>query len=318
MRKVLVPLAVIALAIAAAAVGGRGEAASAATAGCTKANLPLVKDGQLSIGTDNPAYPPWFAGGETKGRPWKINDPAKGRGFESAVAYAVAKRLGFARTEVVWVYSPFNKTIAPGRKSFDFAINQVSYTPQRAKALGFTAGYYDVNQSIVGLKGKPIASVRSIAGLRKYKLGAQLGTTSYQYIVRSIKPGPSVAVYDTNDAAVAALKNGQIDGLVVDLVLFGPTEIWATEIERLLGDFQGQHRRADAKREALAAQHRRPVRLVMAVEDTRRNRAALDPHIAFIRASLPAGSREILGALRSGRPLGRDGLLWLRRAPPRR
>lgn len=104
----------------------------------------------------------------------------------------------------------------------------------------------------------------------------------------------------------------------VDLVLFGPTEIWATEIERLLGDFQGQHRRADAKREALAAQHRRPVRLVMAVEDTRRNRAALDPHIAFIRASLPAGSREILGALRSGRPLGRDGLLWLRRAPPRR
>ena len=236
MRKMLVPVAVIALAIAAAAVGGRGEPAAAATAACAKANLPLVKAGQLSIGTDNPAYPPWFAGGETKGRSWKINDPAKGKGFESAVAYAVAKRLGFTDTQVVWVYTPFSKAIAPGRKSFDFAINQISYTPERAKVLGFSAGYYNVNQSIVGLRGKPIASVRSIAGLRKYKLGAQLGTTSYQYIVRNIKPGPSVAVYDTNDAAVAALKNGQIDGLVVDL----PTAFYVTAVQVPNGKIIGQ------------------------------------------------------------------------------
>ena len=94
MRKVLIPVVVVAL-----------------------ANLNLVKDGQLSIGTDNPAYPPWFAGGETKGRPWKINDPAKGQGFESAVAYAVAKRLGFPKSEVVWVYTPFNRAIAPGKKA---------------------------------------------------------------------------------------------------------------------------------------------------------------------------------------------------------
>ena len=194
MRKVLIPAAVIALAIAAAALGGRSEAAVTATdaASCAKADLNLVKDGQLSIGTDNPAYPPWFAGGETKGRPWKINDPAKGQGFESAVAYAVAKRLGFTGTHVVWVYTPFNKAIAPGKKSFDFDINQISYTPARAKVLGFSASYYNVNQSIVGLKGKPISSVRSVAGLRKYKLGAQLGTTSYQYIVSTIKPSPSV------------------------------------------------------------------------------------------------------------------------------
>ena len=81
MRKVLIPVAVIALAIAAATLGGRSENAAAAPAGCAKANLDLVKDGQLSIGTDNPAFPPWFAGGETKGRPWKINDPAKGQGL---------------------------------------------------------------------------------------------------------------------------------------------------------------------------------------------------------------------------------------------
>ena len=240
MRKVLFPVAVVALAIAAAAVGGRSESASAAPAGCAKAELDLVKDGQLSIGTDNPAYPPWFAGGETKGRPWKINDPAKGKGFESAVAYAVAKRLGFARSEVVWVYTPFNKAIAPGRKAFDFAINQISYSPQRAKVVGFSAGYYNVNQSVVGLKGKPISSVRSINGLRRYKLGAQLGTTSYQYIVRNIKPGPTVAVYDTNDLAVAALKNGQIDGLVVDL----PTAFYVTSAQvpnsKVIGQFEAK------------------------------------------------------------------------------
>jgi len=237
MRKVLISVAVVALAIAAAALGGRSGSASAApSASCAKADLKLVKDGQLSIGTDNPAYPPWFAGGETKGRPWKINDPAKGQGFESAVAYAVAKRLGFTGTQVVWVYTPFNKAIAPGKKSFDFDINQISYTPARAKVLGFSASYYNVNQSIVGLKGKPIASVRSINGLRKYRLGAQLGTTSYQYIVNTIKPSPSVKVYDTNDAAVQALKIGAIDGLVVDL----PTAFYVTAVQVPNGKIVGQ------------------------------------------------------------------------------
>lgn len=245
MRKVLIPVVVVALAIAAATLGGRSEDAAAASASCAKASLELVKDGQLSIGTDNPAYPPWFAGGETKGRSWKINDPAKGQGFESAVAYAVAKRLGFAKSEVVWVYTPFNKAIAPGRKAFDFDINQISYSPQRARVVGFSAGYYNVNQSIVGLKGKPIASVRSKAGLKRYRLGAQLGTTSYQYIVNSIKPSPSVKVYDTNDAAVQALKIGQIDGLVVDL----PTAFYVTAVQvpngKIIGQFQaasGQER----------------------------------------------------------------------------
>jgi polar amino acid transport system substrate-binding protein len=237
MRKFVIPAAVIALAVAAAALGGRSQEASAATGGCAKANLDLVKDGQLTIGTDNPAYPPWFAGGETKGQPWKISDPNKGQGFEPAVAYAVAKRLGFAKSEVRWVYSPFTKTIAPGRKSFDFAINQISYTPERAKALGFSAGYYFVNQSVVGLKGKPISSVRSLAGLRKYKLGAQLGTTSYQFIVNRIKPTQKPGVFPQNINAINALKNGQIDGLVVDL----PTALYVTAVQvpnsKILGQF---------------------------------------------------------------------------------
>ena len=234
MRKILIPLAVVAAAVLTALVGGRSEVASA-QASCAKANLTLVKDGQLTIGTDNPAFPPWFGGGE-KNKPWKINDPSTGKGFESAVAYAVAKRLGFATTEVKWVYTPFNKTIAPGRKAFDFAINQVSYSPARAKVLTFSASYYNVNQAIVALKGTQIASVRSIAGLRKYKLGAQLGTTSYQYIVNRIKPSSTPSAFDDNTAAVTALKNKQIAGLVVDL----PTAFYVTAVQVPNGKIVGQ------------------------------------------------------------------------------
>lgn len=101
-------------------------------------------------------------------------------------------------------------------------------------------------------------------------------------------------------------------GEAIDTVFFGPEEIIATEIERMLADFQAQYRRANAKREALAAQHQRPVRLVMAIEDTLRNRSMLEPHVAFIRRTLPAGTREVLTALGTGRPLGRDGLIWIR------
>jgi len=236
MRTFLIPLAALAAAIAAATLGARGDVATAAPAGCAKADLNLVDDGTLSVGTDNPAYPPWFGGGE-KSKPWKINDPHTGKGFESAVAYAVAQQLGFTRGEVEWVYTPFNRAIAPGRKSFDFAINQVSFTPARAKVLAFSASYYNVNQSVVALKGTRIAGVRSSSGLRSYKLGAQLGTTSYQYIVNRIKPSDRPAVYDTNDAAVAALKAKQIDGLVVDL----PTAFFVTAAQvpnsKVVGQF---------------------------------------------------------------------------------
>lgn len=238
MRKILIPLTVVALAIAAATLGGREATATAApSAGCAGAggDLNLVRAGKLTVGTDNPAYPPWFGGGE-KTKPWKINDPNTRKGFESAVTYAVAEYLGFQTTDVIWVYTPFSKAFAPGKKSFDFDINQISYTPARAKVVSFSASYYDVNQSVVALKGRPVSSVRSIKGLRKYKLGAQLGTTSYQFIVKTIRPSQSPAVYDTNDAAVAALKAKQIDGLVVDL----PTAFYVSAVQVPNGKIVGQ------------------------------------------------------------------------------
>jgi polar amino acid transport system substrate-binding protein len=227
-RTLSLLLAVAALAVAAAV----GSASARPLASC-----PTVSSGQLTIGTDNPAYPPWYAGG-TKTSKWKINDPATGKGYESAVAYAIAGKLGYGKSQVKWTWVPFNKAYAPGAKSFDFDINQISYTPARAKVVDFSKSYYDVNQAIVVNKGTKIAAVRSIAGLKGYKLGAQLGTTSYQFIKSRIKPSQTPAVFNQNAAAVLALKNKQIDGLVVDL----PTAFYVTAVQvpngKILGQFE--------------------------------------------------------------------------------
>ena len=241
MRKAIVSTTVLALGVLAAAVVGTARSstptAATAAAACTKDSLRLVNQGQLTIGTDNPAYPPWYAGGAPKSSKWKINDPSTGKGYESAVAYAIAKRLGFSKSQVKWTYEPFNKAFAPGKKSFDFDINQISYTPARAKVVTFSTSYYDVNQAIVVVKGTKIAGIRSKRGLRSFKLGAQLGTTSYDYIVRSIRPSSKPLVFDTNDVAVQALKNKQIAGLVVDL----PTAFYVTAVQvpnsKILGQF---------------------------------------------------------------------------------
>src|SRR5215469_14150971 len=154
-----------ALAATASGTGHQAGATGAAAAGCAKATLKTVKPGVLTVGTDNPAYPPWYAGG-SKSSFWKINDPSNGKGFEPAVAYAVAAKLGFPHSQVKWVYVPFNKSYAPGPKSFDFDINQISYTPARAKVVSFSSSYYDVNQALVVLKNKPIANAHSIAALK--------------------------------------------------------------------------------------------------------------------------------------------------------
>jgi polar amino acid transport system substrate-binding protein len=222
--------------------GGSSKGPSASGSGprsssCAKANLHLINAGQLTIGTDNPAFPPWYAGGTKSGSTWKQNDPSTGKGYESAVAYAVASKLGFSNDEVQWTYVPFNKAFAPGPKPFDFDINQISYTPQRAKVVDFSDSYYNVSQAVVVNQGTPIASAHSIAGLRSFKLGAQLGTTSYNFITNTIDPSQKPAVFPSNAGAVQALKNKQIDGLVVDL----PTAFYVTAVQvtgsTILGQF---------------------------------------------------------------------------------
>jgi polar amino acid transport system substrate-binding protein len=221
---------VAALGLPAGLAQGRGTAPS--TSSC-----PTVTAGKLTVGTDNPAYPPWFQGNPAKGSSWKVSDPNSGKGYESAVAYAVAAKLGFSKANVRWIYVPFDKSYAPGKKPFDFDINQISYTPARAKVVDFSNSYYDVNQAVVVLKSSKIAAVHSVAGLRGFRLGAQIGTTSYDTIVHRIKPSSQPKVYDTNDKAVFALRHKLIDALVVDL----PTAFYVTAAQvpnsTILGQF---------------------------------------------------------------------------------
>lgn len=197
---------------------------------CAPESLTTLAPGTLTIGTDSPAYPPYFVD----------DDPSNGKGFESAVAYAVAEGLGFAPDAVTWTVVPFNTSYAPGDKNFDFDVNQISITPERAEVVDFSDGYYTVNQAVIALKDSPIAGATGIADLKGANLGAQVGTTSLDFIESVVQPTNKAQVFnDTNDAK-SAMNNGQIDGLVVDL----PTAYYITAVEipeaKIVGQFPAQ------------------------------------------------------------------------------
>ncbi|HEX7256347.1 MAG TPA: ABC transporter substrate-binding protein [Gaiellaceae bacterium] len=233
MRKTLALLILGAGLLLAAGCGGdddeNGDAAGGTTtaaASCEKESLELVNTGQLTIGTDNPAFPPWFEGtGEFE--PWDPTTEPTKKGYEQETAYAIAEQLGFTDAEVEWTVVPFNQSFRPGPKRFDFDINQISYKPERAQAVDFSESYYDVEQAIVTVEGTEIADAASIADLEGAKLGAQIGTTSLEAINETIQPSSEPSVYDTNNDAIAGLKAKQIDGIVVDF----PTALFMAAVQ---------------------------------------------------------------------------------------
>jgi len=202
------------------------SAGSAAPSACAPTGGQTKTAGKLTIGADNPVYEPWFVG----------NKPQNGQGFESAVAYAVAQKLGYAQGDVVWTRVTFNDAIAPGPKKYDFDIDEFSITAQRKKAVDFSSPYYDVTQAVVTLDSSKIAGATTLAALKNAKLGAQVGTTSYEAVTEVIKPTTQPSVYNNNDDAVKALQNGQIDGLVLDL----PTAFYVTSAELKNSKIVGQ------------------------------------------------------------------------------
>lgn len=208
------------------ATDASSESTTPAADACTPDSLETLTAGTLTIGTDSPAYEPWFVD----------DDPANGQGYESAVAFAIAEQLGYADDAIEWVTVPFNAVVSPGEKKFDFDVNQVSITEQRRKAVDFSSGYYDVRQTIITNKGSAIDGATSIADLADAKLGAQVGTTSYTAITETIGTSEQPAAFDTNDQAVQSLKNGQIDGIVVDL----PTAYYMTAAQLDNGMIVGQ------------------------------------------------------------------------------
>lgn len=216
MRRFVVAAAAVAIAGGLTACGSSGNSSapsgsgssSATVASCSRSGISkqLFKPGVLTIATDNPVYTPWFVS----------NTPTNGKGYESAVAYAVASQLGFSKSQVTWVHEPFNSTYAPGPKAFDFDINEVSFTPQRAQAVTFSNSYYPVQQAIVALKGSPIVTKHSPADLKTYQYGDQIGTTGLTYINTKIQPTKTPKVFNTLALAASALAAHRVDAVVTD------------------------------------------------------------------------------------------------------
>ena len=225
---VLVPLTLLALGCApqASSTATDKTPTNATPAQCAEGRT--IKSGVLTVGTDSPAYDPWF----------QNNDPSNGKGFESAVAYAVAKQMGFDTSSVTWVKVPFNSSYAPGPKHFDFDINQISITPAREKAVTFSDGYYTAAQGLIALKGSPISKATTLQELKKYKIGAQTGTTSLTAVRDDIQPDGGALVFQTTHDATQALLNHQVDGIVADL----PTAFYITSAQvpqsTIVGQFQ--------------------------------------------------------------------------------
>jgi polar amino acid transport system substrate-binding protein len=249
MRKVFGVLAVPAILFAACAedepaisgtgtaTGGGGTTAPATAADCAAANESTFESqGSLTVGTDfGFMFPPWIL----------KNDPTAGKGFEAAMAYEVSERMGFDASQVEWVDVPFNKSYAPGEKDFDFDINNISVTEERDQAVDFSDGYYDLTQALVVLKGSPFEQATTLAELGDAVYGAQIGTTSLDFINTVIMPTQPAKVYDTTGDAKTALRNGDVDGLVLDL----PTAYYEanispqSDIQELVGQFPsaGEH-----------------------------------------------------------------------------
>jgi len=186
----------------------------------------FVTPGKFTVATGEPAYYPYV-----------IDDaPESGKGFESAVAYAVAEQLGFDADDVVWVRTGFDEAIQPGPKTFDVNLQQFSITDARKATVDFSSPYYSTPQAVITIKGSKAEGATSIADLADVVIGAQTGTTSLEAINDVIKPTQDATVFNTNDDAVLALTSGQIDALVVDL----PTAFYLTGAELDDGVLIGQ------------------------------------------------------------------------------
>ena len=200
---------------------------SVSASDCTPAKLPTHTQGELTVATDKPAYPPYF----------EDNDPTNGKGFESAVAYAIADQLGFKSSQVHWVTVPFNSSYAPGPKDFDFDVNQISITPARSEHVDFSTPYYTANQAVVASKGSSAASATSLADLKDASIGVQIGSTSLDAVNSEIQPSSDPRVFNDSNDVVTALKEGQVDAVVVDL----PTALYLTAAQvpsaKIVGQF---------------------------------------------------------------------------------
>jgi len=233
-----------------------GSPTPAATSGAA-AEPTYVTEGKFTVATGEPAYEPWVLD----------NKPESGKGFESAVAYAVADELGFAKDDVVWVRDTFEQAIAPGAKDFDVNLQQFSITDDRKKAVDFSSPYYETGQAVVTLKGSKAASAASIADLKGLLIGAATGTTSFAAIETVIAPSQGAQAFNNNDDAKAALQNGQVDAIVLDV----PTASYFVEDGVILGKLPAAEGTSDELGLVLAKDSSLTASVTAAVDTLREN-----------------------------------------------
>jgi polar amino acid transport system substrate-binding protein len=220
------------------AVTSQGSPSTSAAPTCSPAAMQTKTAGTLTIGADQPVFPPWFAG----------NNPSNGKGFEGAIDAAIAKQLGYSASQVTFTRVTFDQAIQqPDR--FDFDLDEYSITKAREKVVDFSAPYYDVSQAVVTVKGSKAASVHSLAGLKSLKLGVQVGTTAFTAVTDTIKPSQQPGVYNSNSDVLQALKNGQVDAIIVDL----PTAFFMTAVQLKGGLIVGQLPPTGGKQEQFGA-----------------------------------------------------------------
>jgi polar amino acid transport system substrate-binding protein len=212
---------------------GEGEGITASAANCTPSQMQTHSAGELTVATDKPAYPPYF----------ENDEPENGEGFESAVAYAIGKQLGYPKAKIKWTVEPFDSSYAPGPKNFDFDLNEISITPTREKAVDFSAPYYSANQAVVALEGSEAAKAKSLAELKDAKIGVQINTTSLSAVDEEIEPSSKPEVFNGSGDVVTALKNGQVEAVVVDL----PTALYLTAAQVENATIVGQFGKAEGE-----------------------------------------------------------------------
>ena len=202
-RAVAVSLSAISL-TAVAACGNTNASSSATKTDSSNVTQQTIIPGTLTVATDKPAYTPWV-----------LDDkPESGKGYESAIIYALADKLGFKKDAVKWTRTTFDAAIAPGAKDWDLNIQQFSITDERKKAVDFSPSYYNPTQAVVVRKDSKFASAKSASDFKDAAVGAMVGTTSYDFAKEKLNS--NIQTFNDNAVLVQALDAGQIDALVVD------------------------------------------------------------------------------------------------------
>lgn len=181
-----------------------GASACGGSNSSSQSTQDTVTTNKLTVATGEPAYEPWVID----------NKPESGKGYESALVYAIADKLGYSKNQVEWRRTTFDAAIAPGTKDWDLNIQQFSITDQRKKAVDFSPSYYNPTQSIVVRGDSKYASATSLSDFKGATIGAMVGTTSYDYAKQKLST--NVQTFNDNATLAQALDADQIDALVMD------------------------------------------------------------------------------------------------------